>query len=395
MIGAIKRNVGSAVFRALRVFYQPGEQADLSELAAERILTVQGLRIGDTIATLPAIRSLCARWPDAEIVALASPACTEILELSKLVDRMVPWPADGGRLASGKQAVADLAPVDVAVVFDCTLTSMLVADSVRARASIGYDSYNRGFGLTHPVSAPSYWNRPVSRYRESVPVRTQSGNWCRLLRQVGIEAESSPPVLWPGEEAMTWAGTFLGDAGASAVVALHPGAEPAYQWLPERFAEVGDRLADELAAAIVITGGPADVPLAESIAAQMSHDPLVAAGKTSLAQMAALLKQVALLVSVDTSAGHVAAAVGTPTVALFGPGDQWIWAPQGERVKVLVADNCTCLGCKASKCDRNDHPCMAGISVDLVISASGQMLARHDGSAATTTDECPGPGVPS
>ena len=372
MIGAIKRNVGSAVFRVLRVFYHPGEQLELDELAAERILTVQGLRIGDTIATLPAIGALRARWPDAEIVALASPPCIEILELSKLVDRMAPWPAAGGRLASGKQAVADLAPVDVAVVFDCTLASMLVADSVRARASIGYDSYNRGFGLTHPVPAPSYWNRPVSRYRESVPVRTQSESWCRLLRQAGIEAENSNPVLYPGDEATA----FIEDAGPSPVVVLHPGAEPAYQWRPERFAEVGDRLADESGATIVITGGPDDVPLAESIAAQMSHDPVVAAGKTSLAQLAALLKQAALLISVDTSAGHVAAAVGTPAVALFGPGDPRIWAPQGEHVSVLTADNCACLGCKAPKCNRRDHPCMAGISVADVVAAGNEMLTR-------------------
>jgi len=217
----------------------------------------------------------------------------------------------------------------------------------------------------------------VSRYRESVPVRTQSENWCRLLRQAGIEAENCRPVLCPGDEAMAWARAFLGDGDSRNVVVLHPGAEPAYQWLPERFAEVGDRLADELAATIVITGGPADVQLAESIVAHLSHDPLVAAGRTSLAQMAALLKQAVLLISVDTSAGHVAAAVGTPTVALFGPGDERIWAPQGEHVEVLTADNCTCLGCKAPACDRHDHPCMSGISVDMVAAAGGQVLRRN------------------
>ncbi len=372
MIAAIKRGIGRAVFGLLRAVYPPRERIDLGELDAKRILAVQGLRIGDTLATLPAISALRARWPDAEVVSLAPPAPTEIVELSGLAHRCIVWPQGGSRLGNGKAAVAGGRDVDLAVVFDCTLTSMLVADRAGAAASIGYDSCNRGFGLTHPIAPPAYWNRPVAKYPSDAAVEPQSESWLRLLREAGIDAASARPKLTPRPEDLAWAREFLGEPSGP-VVALHPGAEPSYQWLPDRFAAVGDALAEELGATIVITGGPGDAALAEAIAAQMQREPRIAAGRTSLGQMAALLSEAALLVSVDTSAGHVAAAVGAPVVSLFGPGDARIWAPQGERVAVLTAPGLDCLGCKTSRCKQDAHPCMAGITVDMVLAAAREM----------------------
>lgn len=374
MIAVLKRGLARAVFRLLRLFYRTGERIDLKQLAAERTLIVQAHRIGDTITTLPAIAALRNRWPHAEVIALARPAAIEVLALSELVDTMVPWPDAGGRLACGKKAVDALKPIDVAVVFDCTLTSMLVADHARAKATIGYDSLYRGFGLTHAVQAPSYWNQPVSRYAAGAPVRSQADNWRRLLREAGIEADASHPVLHPRSEDLKWAEAFLGEAASRPLVILHPGAEPSYQWLPDRFATVGDAFAEDIGGGVVITGGADDLPLAEPIAAAMKRTPLIAAGATSVGQFAALLKLADLLVSVDTSAGHIAAAVGTPAVVLFGPGDPHIWAPQGERVAVLKADDCACLGCKRPRCNRKDHACMDGIAAAAVVAAGRELL---------------------
>ena len=374
MIHALKRGLGGAVFGLLRLFCRTGEKVDLGQFAAQRILTVQGLRIGDTITTLPAIAALRRLWPQAEIIALAQPDAVEVLALSGLVDTMVPWLDDGGRLANGKKAVDRLQPIDLAVVFDCTLTSMLAADHARGKATIGYDSYNRGFGLTHAMPAPSYWNRPARHCPPGVPVRSQVDNWCRLLQGAGIPAQVQRPALHPRPSEMEWAEAFLGDVASRPVVALHPGTQPVYQWLPERFAAAGDALAGELDARIVVTGGPGDVATAESIATAMQHKPLIAAGATSLGQMAAVLKMADLLLSVDTSAGHIAAAVGTPVVVLFGPGDPRIWAPKGERVAVVQAQGVDCLGCKRTRCRRKDHACMDRIGVDAVLAAGREML---------------------
>jgi len=374
MIAALKRNLGSAVFGLLRVLYKPREKPDLAELGVERVLLVQGLRIGDAVATLPAIDALHQRWPAAEIVAIAPPPAAEILAMSGLVRRTEQWPVEGRRLGNGKRAAAELGKIDVAVVFDCTLTSMLVADSAQPQAMIGYDSFNRGFGLTHPARPPSYWNLPVRRYSERVPVRTQGESWCRMLRDAGIEAEPTRPVLRPARQDQRWADKFLRPSSGRPLVALHPGAEASYRWLPERWAAVGDALAKDQGAALVLTGGPGDGPVVDAVAESMQTRPLVAAAQTTLGQMAALLESADLLLGVDTSAGHIAAAVGTPVVSLFGPGDASIWAPQGERVTVLTAPDCDCLGCKRAECKRRDHPCMSGITVDAVLAAAREML---------------------
>jgi len=250
---------------------------------------------------------------------------------------------------------------------------MLVADSVERRASIGYDSHHRGFGLSHPIKPPGYWNRPTDQYPADETIEPQCESWLRLLREAGIDAETSRPRLQPCSGDVAWASDFLGSTRP--VVALHPGAEPSYRWLPERFAAVGDALTEELGCAVVLTGGPTDLPMAASIAGAMRREPLVAAGKTSLGEIAALLAACDLLVSVDTSAGHIAAAVDTPVVSLFGPGDPRIWAPQGDRVAVLTADGLDCLGCKTSQCKRDDHPCMSGITVEAVLAAARVFLA--------------------
>ena len=374
MIAAIKRRVGSAILGAVRMFYRTGKPADLRTLQAQRILVVQGLRIGDTVATLPAIAALRERWPEAEVVSLAPPPATEVLAMSGLIDTMLSWPQDGSRLRNGKRALADVGDLSIAVVFDCTLTSMLVADRAGAAASIGYDSHNRGFGLTHPVRPPPYWNRPAREYAEGTAVEPQFRSWLRLLREAGIDAEGACPQLSPQPEDAAWARAFVPDHGTDPVVVLHAGAEPSYRWDPDRFAAVGDHLCQETGAIVVLTGGPGDRDLVRDISDRMQGEPLLAAGHTTLGQMAALLAEAGLLVSVDTSAGHLAAAVGTPVISLFGPGDPRIWAPQGERVTVLTADGVDCLGCKADRCRKDGHPCMAGIQVDDVLAAARAIL---------------------
>ncbi len=374
MIAAAKNAVVRTGLKLLRAFDAPGPRIDLAGLDARRVLVVQGLRIGDTVATLPALAALRRRWPDADVLALAPPPAAEVLELSGLVDDLRVWPPGRPRVRAGRRALADTAEADAVFVFDCTLASMRVARGVRARARVGYDWDGRGVGLTHPAPPPPYWHRPVSEYPDGVEVEPQFKSWLRLLREAGLDADAGPPSLTPRPQDIAWADAFLGPARGRPRVALHPGAEPAYQWPAERFAETARALAVEDGADIILTGGPADAALAERIADRLPEPPLLAAGKTSVAQMAALLARVDLLISVDTSAGHLAAAAGRPVVSLFGPGDPRIWAPQGDRVEVVAARGVPCLGCKRGRCRQPDHPCMTRLRVEDVLAAARRLL---------------------
>jgi ADP-heptose:LPS heptosyltransferase len=116
---------------------------------------------------------------------------------------------------------------------------------------------------------------------------------------------------------------------------------------------------------VVVGGADFDRELCEEIAAGFPRVRMFV-GEGDLADYGALLARADEVLSVDTSAGHLAAAVGTKVTVLFGPGDPGIWAPRGRgEVKVLRAE-ADCLGCKAARCRRLRHRCMEGISVDAV-----------------------------
>ncbi|ABQ27376.1 glycosyltransferase family 9 protein [Geotalea uraniireducens] len=169
-----------------------------------------------------------------------------------------------------------------------------------------------------------------------------------------------------------------GFAGKS-VVALNPGASNLIKcWSTGQFAALGDRLMDELGAEVVVVGG-SERELAQDICARMRRKPLNLVEKTSMLQLGAVLAQCALLVSGDTGPMHMATAVGTPVVALFGAIEPRRTGPVGEGHRVIRHAEIECVPCNARKCS-NPHylECMERISVDEVFAAVAQMLGKSD-----------------
>jgi len=108
----------------------------------------------------------------------------------------------------------------------------------------------------------------------------------------------------------------------------------------------------------------------------MKEDALIAAGGMNLPRFAALLRKSQILVSVDTSAGHIADAVGATAVVLFGPGDERIWRPYGKRHRVVSAVETVCRGCKKAECVQEKHYCMDAIGIDDVKGAVKSILSE-------------------
>ena len=157
---------------------------------------------------------------------------------------------------------------------------------------------------------------------------------------------------------------------------LHPGANWAHKrWAPDRFAALGDRLAAEQQARIVITGGPDDRALAESITARMRQSAVLLVGRTTLRQLGACLEQARLVVSNDTGVLHIAAALGRPVVALYGPTSPVLTGPLGHPQRTVVLHHPDC--CPQIPCyqpDRPPHPGMDTITVHEVYDAATQLL---------------------
>ncbi len=209
-------------------------------------------------------------------------------------------------------------------------------------------------------------------------------NHLETLRGLGIapgDVEGRLELFLGDEEVRQAQELFrLNGFSGKRVVALNPGASNLIKcWSTGQFALLGDRLAAELGVKVAIVGGGGERELAQEIRAGMRHKPLDLVGKTSMLQLGAVLAQCALLVSGDTGPLHMATAVGTPVVALFGAIEPARTGPVGEGHRVIRHADIDCVPCNARKCGNPRYlECMERISVDEVFAAVAQMLAEGE-----------------
>ncbi|HIJ88077.1 MAG TPA: glycosyltransferase family 9 protein [Desulfuromonadales bacterium] len=162
------------------------------------------------------------------------------------------------------------------------------------------------------------------------------------------------------------------------VIALNPGAShPVNRWCTAQFAALADRFSAELGAAVIIVGGGGDSALAHDIDRLSNSHPLVITGTTTLLQLGAILEKSSLLISGDTGPMHMATAVRTPVIALFGAADPERTGPVGAGNRVIQADNLACIPCRSRVCKAEiQMECMERITVGMVFKAAKEMLDR-------------------
>jgi ADP-heptose:LPS heptosyltransferase len=162
-------------------------------------------------------------------------------------------------------------------------------------------------------------------------------------------------------------------------VSLCPvGTWPAKTWDVEKFARVADRIVSELGHQVVILWGPGEKELAEKMARLMRTDCVIAC-ETGIDEAGAVIRRCALLVSNDSGLKHIAVAVGTPTVTMFGPTNPATWNPP-DPTHVAVYAGVDCLFCDKNRCE--DLRCMRQLSVETVFSAIEDVLKIHRGQRA-------------
>jgi heptosyltransferase-2/heptosyltransferase-3 len=177
---------------------------------------------------------------------------------------------------------------------------------------------------------------------------------------------------------------------AASILAAHPGpwigvhssgGRESKQWHLDRFAEVARTLARERNATVVLTGSPADRPLVDAVKRGLGAVRVIdAAGELDLVVLAALLAKLDLFVTGDTGPMHLAAAVGTPVVALFGPADPRRYGPLAEQRRVVRVDlpcsPCGQVRLPPERCRGHVPDCMDGITVGAVVTAANELLGR-------------------
>jgi len=174
-----------------------------------------------------------------------------------------------------------------------------------------------------------------------------------------------------------FSGGACGIGSADKILAIHPAASCLSKiWPPERFAEATDKLADKYGFKIVIISAAKDLALAQGVERRLAHPAVNLAGKTSVSQLASILKRCALFISNDSGPVHIASALGVPVISIFGRNQAGLspkrWGPLGEKSAALHKP-AGCIECLAHNC-KKEFLCLKSISVDDVITAAENLL---------------------
>ena len=336
------------------------------------ILVIRRRYLGDIVLLGPLLRSLKAHWPAARVTALVEGQYGAVLALNPDVDsvlalpeRRLDWPGFLRRLRRpGFTHVLDI---------DNTEKTALVARASGAavRVALHHGEHRvklRGM-YTHVVHDPGaeHEARPITEY------------YLRALAPLGAPVAGRDVRLVPREEDVAYWRRFVGAQGP--VLLVHPGSRsPARIWPMDRFAAVCDRVQDDLGAQVVLAGGPGERRLLSEIRGLARTHLLAVDEPPSLARFAALARVSAALLCHDSGPMHVAAAVGTPVVALYGSQNPVLFRPHGAgHAQIVPSQPCSpCLAPDA--CVPGDSYrtfCVRQNSVDRVFAAVRAALARR------------------
>lgn len=335
----------------------------------KKILIIKPSSLGDIVHALPAVAALRARYPQAHIAWLVKRQWAGIVERAEGVDQV--WPVEGGiagwlsQVSALRAAAFDLV-VDLQGLFRSAAMARLTGCSTR----VGFANGREGSPLlyTTRVLVPALDMHAVDRY-------------LLVAEALGAPVRPVPPVRFriraEDEEAVNRLLSPHGLVPGGGWIAMNVSARwPTKRWPLERFAVVADGLQREGAGRVVLIGGPDERTDAASLKALMQTAPVDLTGQTSPGLLPALLESAALLVTNDSGPMHVAAAVGTPVVAVFGPTSPVRTGPYGAGHAVLT-HAVPCSPCFSRTC-RNAEPlaCLKGIAPEAVVQVATRFLAR-------------------
>ncbi|MBI3287261.1 MAG: glycosyltransferase family 9 protein [Chloroflexi bacterium] len=294
------------------------------------ILILKPCCVGDVLLATPLVAALRKQYPEAHIDFAVGPWAQAMVESNPRLNGLL----DCGRVGSGGYGYREYWSLvqrirergyQVCFVLDRSPLISLLPFWAGTAQRVGLDSGGRGFSLTLRV--------PVRG------VKHEADLYLDTARAIGLSVRAPRLEYYPTEVDRARAREWLAPlSGVRPLIALIPGGgvnpggrTMGKRWPPERFARVGDRSVEELKARVVIIGGRGAEPIANELARAMHHPPLDPTGQLSWGETGAVLEICDLAIANDTGAMHLAVAVGTPVVAIFGPSDPRVYGPLDPR----------------------------------------------------------------
>lgn len=345
----------------------------------KRILVIKLIAIGDLVVALPTLRALKQSFPDTHLALMATPRVKEVIEGCPYIDEIIYYDILGKD--KGISGLIRLIQTLRMKKFDLVLEldhyyriTSLITYLAGIKNRVGFDLAGQGRRGLITIKAPYRIDRhEVEAFLEAAKV-------------VGADVSKKELVeIWVSEEDKALVNTFLTNEGVAKddlVIGIHPGTGPSAtsrRWSPEKFGKLADWLINDKRAKVIFTGAKSELELINECVKFMTTKPIIAAGKLNLKQFAQLCRRYKLFICVDTGPLHIAAAMKTKVIGLYGPNTPLKWGPYGNGhiaiYKKLPCSPCTkqYLG-QVSKCKNPE--CMKQISVEEVMTAVSNALSH-------------------
>ena len=332
--------------------------------------------VGDAIMGLPAVRAVRARFPEAHISVLALPYVADIYRGQGIADELIGYERSGRHsgIRGREKLAAELRAkkFDTAVLLQNAFDAAWIVWRAGIPERIGYNRDGRGLLLTKAIPVPRAGEIPAHEKFYYLELLKRAG-WIESVPDIArISLAVSDEQAGRAEDKLRSYGSQPG----SVRIAVGAGASygSAKCWPPERFAAAINQLARERRTEIILFGTASEAAVSGAIRSGLEQAPLDLTGKTEIADLPALLSRCTSFLGNDSGAMHVAAAVGLPVVAVFGPTDPEGTAPVTPRCTV-VQEKPYCSPCFLRRCP-TDHRCMTAISPERVKSAVLHSLAE-------------------
>jgi ADP-heptose:LPS heptosyltransferase len=348
--------------------FTPGLLSRLPE-RPRKVALLRASRIGDFLCTTPALRALRAALPEAEITMITLPLLRELVARSPHLDRFAAFPGFPGiaeQFFEAHQTIQFLQSMQ-SERFDLALQMQ------------GSGVYSNQFMLLLGARATAGFVRcddPAGRLDAALPFPQKGHEIQRMLALItflGIptQGEEMEFPLWSEDHAI--AEMLLMDTKRP-LIGLHTSARDATRrWDLHRFAAVSKELMQCYGGTVVILGELEDRPAGEMLAQEVGGPWLNLVGRTSLAELGAVITRLSVLITNDSGPAHIAYALGTPTVTIFGGSSPERYGPPKSRLHQVLAHEVPCRPCDYQVCPI-EYRCLAGVTVQQVVEAASAVM---------------------
>jgi len=351
----------------------------LSE-SIRNVLLIQLGDIGDLVWTTPSIGAVKKSIPDSKVSLLVQEGFASLLEADPSIDGILEIKRPYGSLFH--QMVRQLL-----FLKDIRFRHFDLAVDLRLGDRGAFMAFATGapmrVTLYHPEGLPFWRNFLFSHgVVPGVPVYTcgAAEQSLGILRGLGIDTDDAVPQLWISDDTRRCVREILVREKANGFrqcISINPFSRWSYkEWNPDRWIEIINWLWRDFSIPVFVIGSRDELPKVDALIRRCDARPFNFAGKTTLAELAGLLSLSRLHIGVDSAAPHIAAAVGTPTVTIYGPSSWKDWAPPGENHRVILP-KMNCVPCHQKGCNGSGRSqCLDELDSDQVKSVVCEMIEK-------------------